>query len=332
MTLLSVQSLRVEFGSPRSPLIAVDDVSFSIVEGEILGLVGESGSGKSLTSRSVMRLIARPGRISRGTITFDGRDVLAMNPRELRELRAHDIGMIFQDPFSSLNPVLRVGAQISETLRLNAGLSRAEARSVGIDLLERVGIPSPERHFRSYPHELSGGMRQRIMIALATAAKPRLLLADEPTTALDVTTQKQILTLLATMRRDLGMAMLLVSHDFGVIAQMCDQIVVMYGGQIVESGSVESVYDNPQHPYTRALLDSVPELEVDAGRRRRAPLPGQPPEIGGERVGCVFAARCPHARPECRILTMSLQTVGEAHQSACPFETTNRRPSGVVSG
>lgn len=271
MTLLSIRNLCVEFGTTKLPVPVVKDVNLTVENGEVMGLVGESGSGKSLTSRAVMRLIQYPGRIRAEDLRFDGRDVLSMTSRELRRFRARDVGMVFQDPFSSLNPVYRVGAQISETLRCNLGLDRAAARREGIALLERVGIPRPDRNYLSYPHELSGGMRQRVMIALATASKPRLLLADEPTTALDVLTQKQILELLAEMRRDLGMSMVLVSHDFGVIAQMCDKVAVMYDGTIVETGPVGQIYDSPQHPYTKSLLAAVPQLEWDpagiTGRR-----------------------------------------------------------------
>jgi oligopeptide/dipeptide ABC transporter ATP-binding protein len=219
-----------------------------------------------------------------------------------------------------LNPVFRVGSQLSETLRLNQGLEKKEARRTAIEMLDRVGIPKPDQHYLSYPHELSGGMRQRIMIALATAASPKLLVADEPTTALDVLTQKEILQLLSEMRRELGMSILLVSHDFGVIAQMCDRVLVMYGGRIVESGPVDSIYYQPHHPYTKGLLASVPELESANRNRRRVPLLGQPPELGVLRPGCVFIPRCPHARSACNSVSMTLEPVGIGHTSACPFE------------
>jgi oligopeptide/dipeptide ABC transporter ATP-binding protein len=243
----------------------------------------------------------------------------------LRTFRSKKVGMIFQDPFSSLNPVVRVGAQIGETLRLNVGCDRSEAKLKAIELLDSVGIPRPRERYRAYPHELSGGMRQRVMIALATASGPRLLLADEPTTALDVTTQKQILELLSQMRQDLGMAMLIVSHDFGVIAQMCDRVTVMYGGYVVESGPIEAIYDTPQHPYTRALLDSIPDIEVRESGVRRKVLAGQPPELGDISVGCPFASRCQYVRAECRMVTMDLEEVGADHYSACPF-----RPLSIV--
>ncbi|WP_084630187.1 ABC transporter ATP-binding protein [Patulibacter americanus] len=320
--LLSVDGLRVEFGPADAPLVAVKDVGLTIAPGEIVGLIGESGSGKSLTCRSIMRLIGAPGRVTAGTVDFEGRDVLAMSSKELRDFRAHDVGMIYQDPFSSLNPVMRIGDHLRETLRANRGMSKAEARAEGIALLERVGIPDPERRYLSYPHELSGGMRQRVMIALATASRPRLLLADEPTTALDVTTQAQILDLLTDMRRELGMAVLVVSHDFGVIAQVCDRVCVMYGGHVVETGPVERIYADPQHPYTKALLDSVPDMESAGNPVRREGIPGYPPELTDVLPGCVFAPRCAHARPGCTSVPMVLQPVDaaapDAGSTACP--------------
>ncbi len=326
MSLLEVRDLSISFGSNAAPLVAVDGVTFSIEDGEVLGLVGESGSGKSLTTRAVMRLIAYPGRIVGGEIAFDGRQVLSMSKRELTQFRRNDVGMVVQDPTSSLNPVFRIGHQLSGTIRTNLGLDRTEARNVAIEMLDRVGIPRPDHVYRSYPHELSGGMRQRVMIALATAGRPRLLLADEPTTALDVLTQKQILLLLDEMRRERNMAMLLVSHDFGVIAQMCDRVAVMYGGQIVETGPVVDIYDDPQHPYTRSLLASVPNLEPSAHERRdRGASPrlvGHPPEIGPARSSCVFVDRCAHARAECSVARMELRALGDRRQSACPFEST----------
>ncbi|MGB8195858.1 MAG: ABC transporter ATP-binding protein [Acidimicrobiales bacterium] len=330
--LLTVDDLSIEFGSRETPLVAVHGVDFAIDRGEVLGLVGESGSGKSLTSRAITKLITPAARVSSGVVTFDGRDVLTMSHKALRAFRASDVGMIFQDPFSSLNPVFRVGAQISETLRLNKGLDKHAARQTAIDMLERVGIPNPAQNYLSYPHELSGGMRQRIMIALATAAGPKLLVADEPTTALDVLTQKEILQLLSEMRRDLGMAILLVSHDFGVIAQMCDRVLVMYGGRIVESGPVDEIYYRPRHPYTKGLLASVPELESANLNRRRIPLLGQPPELGPLEPGCVFMARCPHARPACASVSMILEPVGAAHTSACPFEGGHDEDVDALAG
>jgi oligopeptide/dipeptide ABC transporter ATP-binding protein len=312
--LLTIEGLRVEFG----PHVAVKGAGLAVAPGEILGLIGESGSGKSLTCRAVVRLIPRPGRIAAGSIAFDGRDVLALPPAELRELRAQDVGMIYQDPFSSLNPVFRVRDQIAETLRLNLGMGKGQARVHAVELLDGVGIPEPERRALSYPHELSGGMRQRVMIALATASRPRLLLADEPTTALDVTTQAQILALLMRLREERGMAVLLVSHDFGVIAQVCDRVAVMYGGHIVETGPIATIYRNAQHPYTRALLESVPELESAGKPSRRGGIPGVPPELTEELPGCVFKPRCRFARPECAEISMALEPVSPEHATACP--------------
>jgi oligopeptide/dipeptide ABC transporter ATP-binding protein len=331
--LLTIDALSIGFGPEDEPLRAVRHVGLDIAPGEIVGLVGESGSGKSLTCRSVMRLVPAGGHVLEGSVRFDGRDVLALGGRDLRALRAKEIGMIFQDPFSSLNPVYRVGDQLMETLRVNRGMGKAQAREEAVALLDRVGIPDPARRLLAYPHELSGGMRQRVMIALATASEPRLLIADEPTTALDVTTQAQILELLLEMRERLGMAILLVSHDFGVIAQVCDRVAVMYGGHVVETGPVETLYRSPQHPYTRALLESVPELEAAARDRGEAPrpgIPGRPPELGEELPGCVFAPRCAFARPECEAVSMALVPVGTAQASACPiqpFKTTEAVPA-----
>lgn len=316
---LQIEGLRVEFPSAEGPRAAVHGVSLSVGRGEMVGLVGESGCGKSLTCRSAIRLVPSPGRIAAGSVRVEGRDVLAMSGAELRRLRAHDVGMVFQDPFSSLNPVFRVGAQVAETLRENLGLASGEARARAVRLLEEAGIPDAERWSAAYPHELSGGMRQRVMIALATAAEPKLLIADEPSTALDVTTQAQILALLRRLREERGMAVLLVSHDFGVIAQTCDRVAVMYGGHVVETGPVESVYATPQHPYTRALLASVPALESAGRGRRREAIPGQPPEPGEEPPGCVFAPRCTSARPECAGVSMKLEPAGGDQASACPF-------------
>jgi oligopeptide/dipeptide ABC transporter ATP-binding protein len=316
--LLSIEGLRVEFDTPHGQVAGVQDAGLTIGSGEIVGLVGETGSGKTLACRSVMRLIPHPGRITAGRIEFEGRDVLAMSARELREFRAHDVGMIFQDPFSSLNPVFRVGDQLTETLRVNLGLGKSEAHRRAVELMVDVGIPDPERRALSYPHEFSGGMRQRVMIALATASQPRLLLADEPTTALDVTTQAQILALLMRLNQERGMGVLLVSHDFGVIAQVCDRVAVMYGGYIVETAPVEKIYTSPEHPYTRGLLESIPRIE-SAGRRTRLPMiRGVPPDPTEALRGCVFKPRCPYAQPSCDEISMALEAVSHGHATACP--------------
>ncbi len=318
MSLLEIESLRIEFPGEEGALVAVKGVDLAVEQGEVLGLVGESGSGKSLTCRAVMRMVPEPGVVSAGQVRFDGEDVLSLGTRKLRDFRAHSVGMIYQNPFGSLNPTMRVGTQIAETLKVNRGLSNKAAKAEAIALLDRVGIEDPEHRYRAYPHELSGGMCQRVMIAISTASSPRLMLADEPTTALDVTTQAQILKLLAKMRAEEGMAMLLVSHDFGVIAQACDRVAVMYGGHIVETGPVETIYHEPEHPYTRALLNSVPELDSAGNVRRRAALAGHPPELAELIPGCVFAPRCEHAKQDCAGIEMKLEKVGADHESACP--------------
>ena len=316
--LLSIAGLRVEFDTRQGSVAGVRNAGLTMRPGEILGLVGETGSGKTLMCRSVMRLIPRPGRITAGQVEFEGRDVLAMTPRELRDFRAHDVGMIYQDPFSSLNPVFRIGKQLIETLRVNLGLGKAEAQTRALELLGEVGIPDPERRSLSYPHEFSGGMRQRVMIALATASQPRLLLADEPTTALDVTTQAQILDLLTRLSRERQMAVLLVSHDFGVIAQVCDRVAVMYGGYIAETAPVAAVYRGAEHPYTRGLLDSIPRIEA-AGHATRLPtIRGAPPDPNESLTGCVYKPRCPYALESCDQVSMALEAVSADHATACP--------------
>jgi oligopeptide/dipeptide ABC transporter ATP-binding protein len=315
--LLRIEKLRVSFGKDDS-VVAVSDVSLEIGAGETLGLVGESGSGKSLSCRSVIRMTPPGGQMSASEINFDGKDVLSFNKRQLREHRAHNVGMIFQDPFSCLDPTKRVGEQISETLRVNAGLTSARAREQALKLLADVDIDQPERRYLGFPHEMSGGMRQRVMIAIAVASKPKLLVADEPTTALDVTTQAQILGLLQRLREETGMSVLLVSHDFGVIAQVCDRVAVMYGGYVVEVGAVADVCARPQHPYTRALLSSIPSLESAGNRVRRVGIPGQPPNLGEIIAGCPFVRRCSFVQESCSTMDVTLETVGPGHQSACP--------------
>ncbi len=316
--LLRIHGLRVEFDTGHGTVAGVRNAGLSVAPGEIVGLVGETGSGKTLACRSVMRLIPRPGRVTAGQVEFEGRDVLAMSPRELRDFRAHEVGMIYQDPFSSLNPVFRIGHQLVETLRVNLGLGKAEARGRALELLQDVGIPDPERRALSYPHEFSGGMRQRVMIALATASQPRLLLADEPTTALDVTTQAQILELLTRLNKERQMAVLLVSHDFGVIAQVCDRVAVMYGGYIVEAAPVAAVYSGAEHPYTRGLLESIPRIE-SAGHPTRLPIiQGAPPDPTESLPGCPYKPRCPHALESCETVSMALEPVSPAHETACP--------------
>ena len=316
--LLTIEGLRIGFPSLAGIALAANDACLTVGHGEVLGLVGESGSGKSVTCRAIVGMVPHPGAVLGGRIDYDGRNVLELDKAEMRELRAREIAMIFQDPASALNPVFRIGHQISEVLRLNAGLSRTAARARSIELLERVGLPAPERRMAAYPHELSGGMRQRVMIAMALAGEPRLLLADEPTTALDVTIQDQVLRLLADLRRERNMSMILVSHDMGVIGTVADRVAVMYAGRIVEVAPVDVLFTRPDHPYTRALIDAMPQLlpEDRAGLRT---IPGQPPDLLKLGSGCPFAPRCSLARDECSEVSMELTAVSPAQFSACPF-------------
>ncbi len=323
--LLEIDDLRIGFGAKQSEAVAVvRGVSLRLERGRILGLVGESGSGKSLTCRAIMRLLPDDGHVLSGRISFDGRDVLALDRPDLLAFRSTQVGMIFQDPFSSLNPTRRIGSQMVEALRLALRLPDREAKQRAVELLAEVDIPNPAEKLRMYPHELSGGMRQRVMLAIAMGAKPRLLIADEPTTALDTTTQAQILRLLRRVKDDNESSILLVSHDFGVIAEMCDDVAVMYDGYVVESGSVEEVYLRPQHPYTRALIAAVPTLTVPERGYRRPTIPGPPLGTTRYEGGCPFAPRCTFARPECGDVSMALLPVGPAHTSACPFEGNHR--------
>lgn len=316
--LFRARHLRIAFAGEMGPVEAVSGVSLEVRSGEVLGLVGESGSGKSLSCRSTIRLLPPRARMVAAELTFEGRDLLAMNERQLRAHRATNVGMVFQDPFSCLDPTMRVGEQIAETLRVNAGMSKPEARRRALELLETVDIAQPERRYLAYPHELSGGMRQRVAIAIAVSCHPKLLVADEPTTALDVTTQAQILALLQRLRQETGMALLLVSHDFGVVAEMCDRVAVMYGGYVVETGPVATVYRSPLHPYTKALLSAIPAIESAGTRVRRAGIPGQPPGIGEIPTGCPFVPRCALAQPGCTTLDMALEEVSAGHATACP--------------
>ena len=283
-----------------------------------MGLLGESGSGKSVTCRSIIGLVPKPGEVISGKIQFDNRDLLDIDAKELRKIRGQEIGMIFQDPMSSLNPVYRIGDQIVEVLRNKLRMRRRKAITEAISLLKKVGIASPEQQFHSYPHELSGGMRQRVLIACAIATRPSLLIADEPTTALDVTVQAQILSLLRELKLEIGMAMILISHDFGVVAQYCDEVAVMYGGCIVEYGAVTNVFEKPKHPYTRALLRSIPKLSGHTDRELY-PIQGQPPDLSRLTKGCPFAPRCDQSQEGCSDIDMTLAEVQANHLTACPY-------------
>lgn len=321
--LLTIEGLRIGFPSLEGIVLAANDVHLSVGEGEVLGLVGESGSGKSVTCRAIVGMVPHPGAVLGGRIDYGGRNVLDSGRAEMRQLRAREIAMIFQDPASALNPVFTIGHQISEALRLNAGLGRVAARRRSIELLERVGIPAPDRRMSAHPHEMSGGMRQRVMIAMALAGEPRLLLADEPTTALDVTIQDQVLRLLEDLRRERNMSMILVSHDMGVIGAAADRVAVMYAGRIVEVAPVDVLFRSPDHPYTRALIDAMPQLLPEKRSQLRT-IPGQPPDLLQLPGGCPFAPRCQMARDSCAEVSMELTTVSPSQLSACPYSRTEK--------
>jgi oligopeptide/dipeptide ABC transporter ATP-binding protein len=315
--LLDVRDLQTQFTTSGGVVRAVDGVSWDVRAGETVALVGESGCGKSVSALSVMRLVAAPaGRIVGGRILFKGRDLLALPDDEMRKMRGREIGMIFQEPMTSLNPVLTIGRQLTETLEIHLGMSPAQARARAGEILGLVGISDPERRLRQYPHQFSGGMRQRIMIAMALSCNPSLILADEPTTALDVTIQAQILELLKDLSRKLGVAMLMITHNLGVVARYADRVNVMYAGRIVERGTAREIYANPRHPYTLGLLRSVPRLD-EPRKSRLDPISGQPPDLTRLPPGCAFAPRCAFVVERCRLERPELETVAEAHTAAC---------------
>ena len=297
--LLSVKNLSTEFPVKKGIVRAVEDVSFDVDQGEILAIVGESGSGKSVTSLSIMGLLAEPGHVAGGSLEFEGKDLATLSEKQYRELRGNDMAMIFQEPMTSLNPVYRVGNQIVEAIRTHEKVSKAEAKDRAVDLLRKVGIPSPEARINDYPHQMSGGMRQRVMIAMALACNPKLLIADEPTTALDVTIQAQILDLLRRLRDDTGMAVLLITHDLGVVSETADRVVVMYCGQVVEEAEVRTLFDHPMHPYTLGLLKSIPRLEDDDSKRLYM-IKGMVPNPLEMPPGCHFSDRCDSCMDVCR--------------------------------
>src|SRR6201996_7917563 len=322
MALLEVENLQVHFRTPAGINRAVDGVSFHVNQGETLAIVGESGCGKSVTSMSMMRLIPEPpGKIG-GSIRFEGRDLLQFTDREMRSLRGNDISMIFQEPMTSLNPVLTVGRQIGETLRLHQGLDKQQAEARAVEMLTLVGIPAPGRRVREYPHQLSGGMRQRVMIAMALACNPKLLIADEPTTALDVTIQAQILDLMRDLKTRLGSAIMLITHDLGVVAEMAQRVVVMYAGRKVEEAPVGEIFANPQHPYTRGLLGAVPKLGSsleDGGRGKLAEIAGLVPSLRKPIIGCAFAGRFSMAPDTCRRIAPAIEPKAREHSVACHY-------------
>lgn len=313
---LKVDGLRVTFNMHSGVLRAVNGVTFDLMEGELLAVVGESGSGKSVAMMSLLQLLTSPpAKISDGKVMFDGRDLTKLSTAAIREVRGGQIGFVFQDPMTSLNPVFTVGFQIMEPLREHLGLSKAAARSRAIELLQLVGIPAPAKRLDDYPHQFSGGMRQRVVIAIALACDPKVLVADEPTTALDVTVQAQILDLVRSLRQKQGMAIIWVTHDLGVAAGIADRVIVMYAGQVIEHARVQDLFDSPQHPYTRALLDSLPERHAS-----EAPLPslaGQPPMLWQDPTSCPFAPRCSHVFEKCLRENPPRIAIGDSHDVAC---------------
>ena len=315
MALLDIERLTVEFGAAKAPFRAVDGVDLRVEPGEVIGVVGESGSGKSVLSLAVLGLVEFPGRVDARRLSFDGRDLLNLSPQARRKLTGKDLAMIFQDPMTSLDPCYTVGFQIEETLKVHEGGSRTARRQRALALLEQVGIPDPASRLRALPHQLSGGMRQRVMIAMAIACNPRLLIADEPTTALDVTIQAQIMSLLRDLQRQRGMALILITHDLALAAETCQRVVVMYAGQVVETGPIETVFAAPRHPYTAALLASLPER--GAGERRLATLTGVVPGQYDRPAGCLLHPRCAFAAERCRLTPPELRGVGPDRQTRC---------------
>ncbi|HUB11831.1 MAG TPA: ABC transporter ATP-binding protein [Acetobacteraceae bacterium] len=314
--LLQIDELRTHFFTEDGVVRAVDGVSFALQQGETLGLVGESGCGKSVTALSIMRLLPRTGRVVGGSVRFESRDLLALPEPQMRQIRGNLIGMIFQEPMTSLNPVHTIGEQVAEAARIHQDIGRAAARARAEEVLRLVRIPDPTRRLRDYPHQFSGGMRQRAMIAMALVCSPRLLIADEPTTALDVTIQAQILRLMLELKARIGAGVLMITHDLGVVAETCERVIVMYAGRVVEEAPVQTLFDNPMHPYTRGLLASMPR-GADRRRRRLPEIPGVVPSLSQPVTGCAFAPRCPMAIDVCRATAPELRSMAAGHRVAC---------------
>jgi oligopeptide/dipeptide ABC transporter ATP-binding protein len=323
-TILTVDDLKVSFATEDGVVQAVGGVSFELQAGEVLAIVGESGSGKSVTAQTITGLTRAPNARITGSVTYRGRELNGLDDDELRDVRGEQIAMVFQDPMCSLNPVYRVGAQITEMIRAHRDVSKREADDRAIELLRSVGIPNPERRVRHYPHEFSGGMRQRVMIAMALALEPDVLIADEPTTALDVTVQAQILRLLDQLNRDRDLAVILITHDLGVVAEIADRVVVMYAGQIVENATLDEIFYDPQHPYTWGLLGSL--MRLDQSRETRLPqIPGQPPSLLAPPPGCRFAPRCPHVFDKCDELPALEARAGNNHLDRCWLDPQEKK-------
>jgi peptide/nickel transport system ATP-binding protein len=319
-SLLELRNVQVEFHTRDGTARVLDGINFKLESGETLGIVGESGCGKSMTALTIMGLVPTPpGRIAGGEVLLEGEDLLRADDARLRAVRGNEISMVFQEPMTSLNPVYTVGDQIAETVRLHQGLSRAAATERAVEMLTAVGIPAPDRRVNEYPHQLSGGMRQRVMIAIGLACNPRVLIADEPTTALDVTVQAQIFDLLMDLKEKTGTAIVLITHDMGAIAEMADRVIVMYAGRVVEQGAVDVILNEPLHPYTRGLITCVPHLELEPSLERKAlkEIPGVVPPLTALGSGCAFAPRCEHATDECRKQAPSLISTKSDHEVAC---------------
>ena len=326
--LLEVNNLTTAFSGDYGRTVSVDHVSFHVDPGEVVCIVGESGCGKSVTSLSIMGLLRRGGAVIDGSVLFDGKDILSMTEKQLDEIRGDQMTMIFQDPLTSLNPVFTVGSQIVESIRVHMHLPKADARKRAVELLQKVGMPDAENVMKKYPHTLSGGMRQRVMIAMALSCNPRLLIADEPTTALDVTIQAQIMKLLGELQQETQMSMILITHDIGLVANTADRVIVMYAGQIIEEAPVEELFRNPKHPYTRALLDTVPTIRDDANRKLTA-IPGMVPESYDDITGCRFADRCPYRKSVCDN-PQENYAFGQEHQARCIIAHEEQQKGGTL--
>ncbi len=325
--LLEIENLKMTFDTEEGRVTALDGVSLCVYPGETVALVGESGCGKSVTSLSILRLIpSPPGRVEEGSIRFEEEDLLTKSERQMQEIRGRDISMIFQEPMTSLNPVFTCGSQLMEAIGRHQRLTKAQAKEKVLDMLRLVGIPLPEQRFDEYPHQMSGGMRQRVMIGMALCCTPKLLIADEPTTALDVTIQAQILDLLIKLRKKMGMAILLITHDMGVVAEMAERVVVMYAGKVIEEAPARDLFKTPAHPYTRGLLDSIPRLDVKEDELKT--IPGNVPSLGSMPQGCRFHPRCPHARALCAERAPELRNTGGGRNVACWLGTPEMAGSG----
>lgn len=314
--LLDVKNLRLSFFTPGGEVQSLRDVSFQLREGEVLGIVGESGSGKSVSAFSIMKLTPYPGKVIGGSIEFNGHTITKLSEKEMRKIRGNEVSIIFQDPMTSLNPVYTIGNQICEVILLHTDANKAQAKERAIELLSLVGINEPEKRLKQYPHELSGGMRQRVMIAIALACEPKLLIADEPTTALDVTIQAQILELMMELKEKIGMSIIMITHDLGVVSTMCDKIAVMYGGKIVEYGATDDIFYNPKHEYTKGLLKSIPRLDA-VEHEKLVPIEGTPVDVMNPPAGCPFAPRCDSCMKICLSKMPDYMNISETHYSAC---------------